>query len=117
MTIVEIELKNKRTLPTGGSGPIDPARLKHARIEFENNQVRVVRVRVGPRETVPMHEHSLNRVAVFLTEHDFKVTNDDGKVETPKHKAGDIGFSGAAKHKEENLSDKSFEVLVVELKR
>ena len=40
----------------------------------------------------------------------------DGKVETPQHKAGDVSWGPPAKHKEENLSDKPFEVLVVELK-
>ena len=63
-----------------------------------------------------MHEHSLNRVVTYLTDQDFQVTSADGKVEHVQHKAGDASWGAPAKHKEENLSDKPFEVLVVELK-
>jgi len=65
---------------------------------------------------VPMHEHSLNRVVVYITDQNFRVTTPDGKAETVQHKAGDVSWGGPTKHKEENLSDKPFEVLVVELK-
>jgi|SoiMethySBSTD1v2_1073268.scaffolds.fasta_scaffold224926_2 hypothetical protein len=30
---------------------------KHISLEFENDKVRVFRTRVGPRESVPMHDH------------------------------------------------------------
>jgi hypothetical protein len=33
-----------------------------------------------------------------------------------KHKAGEVSWGTPTKHKEENLSDKPFEVVVVELK-
>jgi uncharacterized RmlC-like cupin family protein len=115
--IIEVELKK----PKGGqqaSGALDPVKIdpKHYHVDFENDQVRVVRVKIGPGETAPKHEHKLNRVVVYLTDQDFRVTNADGKVETPHHKAGDVGFSGAATHTELNVSKKPFEVIVVELK-
>ena len=40
-------------------------------------------MKIGPGETAPKHEHKLNRVVVYLSDQDFRVTNADGKVETP----------------------------------
>ena len=117
VTIVEIELKK----PAGAahkSSPLDPVKIdpKEYKVEMENGQVRVLRVKIGPHQVAPMHEHALNRVVTYLSDQDFRVTNADGKVEHPTHHAGDVSWGGPAKHKEENLSDKTFEVLVVELK-
>jgi len=97
---------------------MDPLKVdpKHYKVEFENDQVRVVRVKIGAHESAPMHEHSLNRVVTYLTDQDFQVTSADGKVEHVQHKAGDASWGLPAKHKEENLSAKPFEVVVVELK-
>ena len=115
--IVELELKNgPGALP---SSPLDPVRVdpKHYKVEFENPQVRVLRAHYGPGEPGAMHEHILNRVTVFLTDQQFKVTASDGKVEMPRGKAGDIRLGGPAKHQEQNLSLLPFEVIAVELKR
>ncbi len=92
---------------------VDP---KHYKIEFENDQVRVLRVTIGPHESTPLHQHAVNRVVTYLTNQDFRVTSQDGKVEQTKHSAGEVSWGGPATHKEENLSDKPFEVVVTELK-
>ncbi|MFQ5845458.1 MAG: hypothetical protein ACE5JG_10785, partial [Planctomycetota bacterium] len=42
---------------------VDP---KHYKLEFENDQVRVLRISYGPHEKSVMHEH-LPGVEVFLT--------------------------------------------------
>jgi hypothetical protein len=117
VTIVEVELKQPGK-GKSASGPLDPVKLAPAsyKVELENDQVRVVRVKIGGRKSVPMHEHLLNRVVVYLTDQNFRVTGADGKVELPQHKAGEVSWGGPAKHKEDNLSDKQLEVLVVELK-
>jgi len=118
VTVVELELKNKGTKEKVKGSAKDPLKVdpKHYKVEFENDQVRVVRVKIGAKESVPMHEHSLDRVVVYLTDQDFKITAPDGKVTMAKHKAGDVGFSNPGTHSEENLSDKPFEIVVVELK-
>jgi quercetin dioxygenase-like cupin family protein len=115
--IIEVELK------TQGSGKpiaakLDPLKLdpKHYKVEFENNQVRVLRGAIEPHGTTPMHEHSLNRVTIFLTDQDFRVKTADGKVDLVKHKAGDVVWGTPITHTEENLSDKPFEVIAVEIK-
>jgi quercetin dioxygenase-like cupin family protein len=115
--IVEVELKNgPGSLP---ESPLDPVRVDPGRykVEFENPQVRVLRARYGPREAGALHEHILNRVTVFLTGQNMKVTAADGKVEHPHAVAGEVRLGGAARHQEENLSLLPFEVVAIELKR
>jgi|ERR1051326_5712456 quercetin dioxygenase-like cupin family protein len=116
ITIVEMELRK----PSGRNPAttLDPLKVdpKHYKLEFENGQVRVFRVKIGPHEKVPLHEHVLNRVVVYLTGQSFRVTNADGKVDMQSHQAGDISWGEPARHQEENLTAQPFEVVVVELK-
>ncbi len=118
VTIVEVELKNAGSSAKAGSHALDPLKVdpKHYKMEFENTQVRVFRVKLGPKEAIPLHEHALNRVVTYLTGQKVKVTTVDGKSEVSEHKAGDVSWGGPAKHTEENLSNAPLEVLVVELK-
>ena len=81
-------------------------------MEFENAQVRVFRVKLGPKEAIPLHEHALNRVVTYLTGQKVKVTTVHGKSELSEHKAGDVSWGGPAKHTEENLNNAPVEVLV-----
>jgi quercetin dioxygenase-like cupin family protein len=118
VTIVEVEIKKLGDPNISVTGKLDPTVVdaKHYGVEFENAQVRVLRVKIGPHESTPLHHHAVNRVVTYLTDQNFRVTSEDGKVEIVKHKAGEVSFSGPATHKEENLSDKPFEVVVTELK-
>jgi quercetin dioxygenase-like cupin family protein len=115
--IVEIELKK----PSAGkkiTTALDPLKVdpKHYKLEFENDQVRVFRVKIGPHESTPMHEHQLHRIMVYLTDAHVRVTSADAKIDTTPHKAGDIPEGWAARHSEQNLSDQPVEVIVTELK-
>ena len=62
-----------------------------------------------------MHEHPAN-VAVFLTDGDTKFTLPDGKTQAAMAKAGGIQWDGGGKHLPENMGDKPFELVLVELK-
>ena len=86
---------------------LDPVQIdaRHYRVEFENDQVRVIRARLGPHESVPLHEHTLNRVTVFPDRLEVRVTGADGKVSMTVRKAGEAIWSAPATHQEENLSD------------
>ncbi len=115
--IVEIELKK----PGAGkkvTTELDPLKVdpKHYKLEFENDQVRVTRVRFGAHEGAPLHEHQLTRIILYVTEAKTRVTSVDGKVDETPHKAGDIVYGGAAKHSEINTLDHPIEVIVTELK-
>ena len=115
--IVEVELKK----PGAGkriTSALDPVKLdpKRYKVELENDQVRVIRAHMGPHESVPMHAHTLNRVTVFLTDQNMRSIDPDGTTAVTKHKAGEVIWGAPHTHKEENLNDQPFEVLVVEIK-
>jgi hypothetical protein len=102
--ILEVDLKGPPTGPAKVS-KLDPAAVdsKHYKVEFENEHVRVLRIRFGPREKGETHEHILNRVVVYLRDQ-------------PGAKADDVRMAGAATHAEENTSDQPAERIAVELK-
>ena len=95
----------------------DPVKVdsKHYKVVFENDQVRVLRITYGPHEKSVMHAHP-NAVAVYMTDQNVKFTTPDGKSQTLPGKTGDAIWTPAGDHLPENLSDKSMEVLLVELK-
>lgn len=102
--IVEIELK----AGAGGHAAVskmDPAAVdsRHYNMEFENDQVRVLRVHFGAHEKGVLHEHVLDRVVVYLTDQ-------------ASTKAGSVRMAGAATHTEENAGDEPAELIAVELK-
>jgi hypothetical protein len=102
--ILEVDLKRRPAGPAPVSA-LDPAIVdtRHYTIEFENDQVRVLRVHYDARETGAQHEHILNRVVVYL--------NDQ-----PGAKADDVRMSGAATHTEHNASDQPADRIAIELK-
>jgi quercetin dioxygenase-like cupin family protein len=116
--VVTVTLKKPADPSKSATGPLDPTRLdpQHYRVEFENAEVRVIRAKIGAGESAPFHEHKLNRVGVYLTDQNFRVTSEDGQTSTAQHRPGDVGWSGPARHSEQNLGDKPFEIVVVELK-
>jgi quercetin dioxygenase-like cupin family protein len=118
VTIAEIELKKTGVKGTSASAALDPAKIdpKHYHVEFENDQVRVLRVRIPSHQSTPVHTHVLNRVIVYLTDQDIQVTTTDGKSDRLHHKQGEVSWGGPATHKEENMSDHLFEVIAVEIK-
>jgi quercetin dioxygenase-like cupin family protein len=97
---------------------LDPLRVdpQGHKLEFQNSQVRVIRVKIAPHQTVPMHEYLLSHVVFYLTDQNVRATSPDGKSEVTRHKAGDFSWDAPAKHKVENLSDAPFEALVVEVR-
>jgi len=88
---------------------------KHYKVEFENAQVRVLRITYGPGEKSVMHQHPAN-VAMFLTDAQAKFTLPDGKSQTDSVKAGMTLWGAGEKHLPENIGDQPFELILVELK-
>ncbi len=80
VTIVEMELKKPGSSAQAGTSSLDPVKVdpKHYKVEFENDQVRVLRVQIGAKETAPMHEHVLSRVVAYLTDQNFRVRGKSG---------------------------------------
>jgi quercetin dioxygenase-like cupin family protein len=95
----------------------DPVQVDstHYKVEFENAQVRVLRITYGPHEKSVMHEHPAN-VAIFLTDGQIKFTLPDGKTQDALPKAGATQWDAGGKHLPENVGDRPFELILVELK-
>ena len=95
----------------------DPIKVdaKHYKVEFENDRVRVLRITYGPHEKSVMHHHPAS-VAVFLTDGQSRFTMPDGKTQDAPVKAGSVQWSEAGEHLPENVGDKPFELILVELK-
>jgi quercetin dioxygenase-like cupin family protein len=84
-------------------------------VELENERVRVVRITFGPHEKSVMHGHP-STITVNLTDACFKFTYHGGKTDIIEAKAGQVLSFPAFEYLPENLSDKSFEAIAIELK-
>ena len=95
----------------------DPVKLDPAfnRVEFENERVRILRVRLGPRQNDSLHEHPAS-IAVTLTDQHVRVTGSDGVSRELRRKAGEVRYLEPSIHRIENLSDAPYETVLVELK-
>ena len=79
---------------------------EHYTVESENEQVRVLRIRYGPKAKSVMHSHPAS-VAIFLTDTQCRFTYPDGKTEDHQIKAGTTMTMPAMDHLPENLDRKS----------
>ncbi len=88
---------------------------QHYTVEFENDRVRVIRIKYGSGEKSVMHTHRPH-VAIFLTDNTARMTLPDGTSSEVTGEAGATLWADAVEHLPENLSDKPFELVLVELK-
>jgi len=91
---------------------VDP---DHYKVEFENDEVRVLRITYGPGEKSVMHSHP-EGVVVFLTDGSGKFTLPDGKTEDTNFESGLVIWTPASIHQPENTGDKPFEIIQIEMK-
>jgi quercetin dioxygenase-like cupin family protein len=91
---------------------VDP---KHYKVEFENAEVRVLRVQYGPHEKSVMHHHP-DSVITCVTDMHAKFNMPDGTSVVQDMKAGQTMFTPAGTHLPENTSDAPMEGILVELK-
>jgi quercetin dioxygenase-like cupin family protein len=91
---------------------VDP---KHYKVEFENSEVRILRIHYGPHEKSVMHHHP-DSVITCVTDMHAKFTMPDGTTQEQNMKAGQTMFTPAGNHLPENMSDTAMEGVLVELK-
>lgn len=92
---------------------VDPA---HFKVELETDQVRVLRVTVGPHEKVPMQTVP-PAVIVVLTDGYNKQTFEGGRTQEVNLKRGDImSLQDSATFALENLTGELYESIRIELK-
>ena len=98
---------------SGDAVKLDP---KHYEVEYENDRLRVLRIRFGPNEKSVMHSHP-SGVVVVLSDCDFRMYHPHGEARNIIGRRGQvIGFDEPFEHLPENLSAKPFEAIFVELK-
>jgi len=102
--ILEIDLKATPAGPAPVS-KLDPTVVdaKHYKVEFENDQVRILRVHYEAHDKGELHQHILNRVVLYL--------NDQ-----PGAKRDEVRISGAGTHTEQNAGGQPADRIAVELK-
>jgi quercetin dioxygenase-like cupin family protein len=112
---VLIEPKKPSSALPAGALDIVAADPTHSKVEFENDQVRVIRYHYDPGDKSPMHGHPDN-MQVLLTDSQANVTTPDGKTAPISGKAGEARWRQARQHVVENTGDKAFEGILVEMK-
>jgi hypothetical protein len=86
-----------------------------AKVEFENAQVRVVRLKLAPNESLPMHDRPA-RVVIPLTTNNVRITRADGTAAIVQSPAGKAAWSEPARRSVMSL-DAPLENIVIELKQ
>ena len=84
---------------------------KHYTVEFENDIVRVLRVRLGAGNSTPRHSHSAY-CAIEITDSSLK----EGDGPTSESKAGQVFCGDATSHGPRNIGKTLAESVVVEFK-
>ncbi len=97
---------------------LDPLRVAPGNFTllFENDQVRALRLKVGPGRSVPMHEYTLKHLVVCMTDLNARMTSPEGEAEAVQKKLGDFSWSGPSRQKIENRSTQPMELVVLEMK-
>ncbi len=88
---------------------------KHYKVEFENDYVRIVRIKYDAGEKSVMHDHP-DGVAVYLTDAAVKMNLPDGSTVDLNGKAQHAEWAPGGKHLPQNVGDKPLELILVELK-
>jgi quercetin dioxygenase-like cupin family protein len=95
----------------------DPVKVdpNHYKVEFENSEVRVLRIKYGPHEKSVMHWHPRG-VVIALTDVNGKFTFPNGSTMENNFKAGEVKEAPAGAHLPENTGDQAFELILIEMK-
>ncbi len=96
----------------------DPVKVapKICKVLLENDQVRVLEIRIKPGEKLPMHSHPAYIVYALRT-HKIRLTLPDGETKEVKVKAGGAVWSDAVSHAVDNIGTTEAHVLNIELKQ
>jgi quercetin dioxygenase-like cupin family protein len=88
---------------------------KHYTVEYEDDRVRVLRIRYSPGEKSTMHSHP-ESISVVITGAKIRMTYPDGRTEEMQAAPGTVMHMPGVEHLPENIGDSAFEVVQVELK-
>lgn len=86
------------------------------RLLLENDEVRVMEIRLKPGQIAPMHKHPNNHVVYVMKDAKFKLSFPDGKSMDIELKSGKVVWMEAGTHETENVGTTDGHNLVIELK-
>ena len=95
------------------SAAIPQAGPANAVVEFENESMVVVRIRMAPGEKTPMHDITSARLVVWFTDVHLRDTHPDGSTNETHRRAGEIDWVGVQRHAGENLAHEPLEFLAI----
>jgi len=84
-------------------------------VEFENDEVRVLRARYEPRDRLEMHSHPA-KAEVQITEGTLRIFTPDGKWRDDPGKAGEFFWLEPTRHAVENTGNGPVELVEIEMK-
>ena len=95
----------------------DPVKVapNKVKVVFENEQVRVIEVRLKPGEKIPMHSHPPN-VTIALSSFKGKWMSSDGDATVRQFNVESVLWSGPITHASENLGSTEIHAIAIELK-
>ena len=91
---------------------VDP---KIAKVEFENDRIRVLRVHYGAHQKLALHQHPA-KVAICLTKFHMRRSSADGTTADATCDFGTVTWREPERHAVENLDGTDAETLEIELK-
>jgi quercetin dioxygenase-like cupin family protein len=94
----------------------DAAQITPNKVEFENDQIKVIRGFLAPHQKTAVHSHPY-RFGVTLTKNDLVITSPDGKSVPSKKNAQEIFWSEPVTHQVENVSNERMENVEIEFKK
>lgn len=108
---LQIALADHHKIPNAVT--VDP---EHYTVEFENDLIRVVRIKYGPGEASSMHSHDAN-CAIFLKDGKTRMELPDGSSSVaPAAAMGVVDCGDAEVHLPTNIGDSAMELILVEMK-
>jgi quercetin dioxygenase-like cupin family protein len=102
-------------LPVSFPQELPPINLQTEKIEFENDQIRVVRIRYAPHANSGMHSHP-QRAVVRTTDRHIRETKANGQTEERSANADEFVWVDAGTHSIENLGESTIETIEIEFK-
>jgi hypothetical protein len=119
VNIAHIELKSRPMVPTVTYPAHDPLKVDpaHYKVEIDNNQVRVLRLRLKQGEKTALHEEVFERLLVPLSAARLKIVDSGGKAKTVTYKRAELQWLQPGAEADENLAGQPYEALIVEFKK
>jgi len=100
-------------------GPRDPLTIdpRHFKREMQNDQVRVLRLRLGKGEKTPAYESMFEHLLVPLTTTKLKTTDDKGVVKETAWRRGEVQWQRPGTQADENTGGQPYEAILVEFQK